>query len=191
MYEEDDDCNIILEEEEKKKLIQKRFLWFLCDGNKIDNTWACKCPFSVGIIILSFFICFILFFDVYHFWEIWFNLNWVVLFVIMLIIRLVSNIFIILGIIFVIISFLKNSYKISVLAYYSSIISLISNTILSIYILIFFFSYEFVRKIIGFTCIFWFTDELLYFLFCWFVFCNMIIIQRINYQLSLTTLFVF
>ena len=176
-----DDYQITFKEEENKRNPKNRFLGLFCHANEVDNTWGCKCPFSVGVAILSVIIGLTSISDIPSFKTIWHALYWFNLFSIMIIVRIFSDFLAIFGIVEALISICQFNFRTSVIAYYSLVLSFLINTIFSIYIIIIIFDSGY-RKILTFRFIPWIVEEFFYFLFCWFLFCNMVIIGRRNRQ---------
>ena len=46
------DYQITLEEENRRNP-KNRFLGLFCHASEVDTTWGCKCPFWVGVFLLS------------------------------------------------------------------------------------------------------------------------------------------
>ena len=152
-----------------------------CHANEVDNTWGCKCPFWVGIVLLSIIIGFSALFDIPSIRTISHILLWIDLFTIMIILRIISDIIKIIGIIFALISIVNSNYRSSIVAYYCLVLTFVINTIFCIYIIIMILFYAFFRYI-RFRFISWFIDEFFLLIFCWFLFCNMVVIGRRNRQ---------
>ena len=166
MYNEDDYVH---------KKTPKRFLWLFCHEKEVGNTWGCGFPFWIGIIILSSLVGILSFYDIPVMWEPLQLEN--DLYRMILIIRILPDIINLIGIVAVIISFCNSSYNCASFAYYSIIMSFIINTIFLFLHTVMLFISEY-RNAIGIYCIPWFFEEILYFILCWFLFCNMADINK-------------
>ena len=170
-------------QEENLRNPKNRFLGLFCHANEVDNTWGNGCPFWVGVVILSIIVGISAFSDIPSIKTIGYLLCWVNTFTGMIILRIVSDVICLIGIIYAIISICRSNFRHAVVAYYCMCATFAFNTIFFIYCIYLLFRYY--RRKIKFRFISWFGDEFLLLLFCWFLFCNMVVIGRRNKQQNL------
>ena len=164
---------------------KNRFLLCFCHANEVDDSWGCKCPFWVGVVILSIIEgCFALS-DI----PLVATLNylpWFTFFTFMIFLRCLSSFIALIGIIYALTSICQSNYRHSVIAYYCLFVTFVINTAFSIYCIYIIFRY---LNRVKFRLLAWLTDEFLMILFCWFLFCNMVVIGRRNKQTQQTNYF--
>ena len=157
---------------------KNRFLFCCCYANEVDDTWGCGCPFWVGVVILSIIEgCFAIS-DI----PLIITLNylpWFTWFTFMIFLRSLSSFIALIGIVYALTSICQSNYKHSVIAYYCLFVTFVINTVFSLYCIVIIFKY--LNKV-KFRLLAWLTDEFLMILFCWFLFCNMVVIGRKNRQ---------
>lgn len=184
-----DDYQITFAQEQNLRNPKNRFLGLFCHANEVDNSWGCKCPFWVGIVLLSIIVGSSALSDIPSIRTITHVLYWINFFTGMIILRIISDFCAIIGIIFAICSIIKSNYNNSVVAYYCLTATFVINTIFSIYIMLILFFYSYYRYI-HLRFIPWFIDEFILVLFCWFLFCNMVVIGRRNRQIAASNTFI-
>ena len=173
-------------QEENLRNPKNRFLGLFCHANEVDNGWAGGCPFWVGVVILSIIVGISAFSDIPSLVTIGSILSWFNTFAFMVTLRIVSDIFCLVGIIYALLSICRQNYDNAVYAYYCMIVTFVINTIFFVYLFyVIFKSYH--RRRIKLRYISWFGDEFILVLFCWFLFCNMVVIGRRNRQQNLAS----
>ena len=138
----DNDYQITLEEENNLRNPKNRFLGLFCHAREVDTTWGCKCPFWVGIVIFSFIIGGGAISDIPSIRSISRILIWIDLFTIFIILRITSDLFTIIGIIYVIFSICRSHYRASIIAYYCLVVTFVINTLFFIYIVFIIFIFN-------------------------------------------------
>ena len=155
---------------------KNRFLLCFCYANEVDDSWGCNCPFWVGVVILSIIEgCFAIS-DIPSIGTITY-LVWLNWFTFMIFLRCLSSFIAIFGILYALMSVCQSNYKYSVIAYYCMFVTFIINTVFSLYCIVIIIKFF---KRVQFRVLAWFTDEFLMLLYCWFLFCNMVVIGRKN-----------
>ena len=91
------DYQITLEEENRRNP-KNRFLGLFCHASEVDTTWGCKCPFWVGVVLLSIIVGIEAIVDIPIIKAIFFLLYWIDFFTIFIILRIISDICAIIGI---------------------------------------------------------------------------------------------
>ena len=177
----DNDYQITLSEENNLRNPKNRFLGLFCHANEVDTTWGCKCPFWVGIAIFSIIIGGGAISDIPTIKSIGVYLVWINLFTIFIILRIISDLFTIIGIIYALFSICKSHYRASIIAYYCLVVTFVINTVFFIFIILIIF-HSYYRRILAFRILGWSFDYFCLLLFCWFLFCNMVNIGRRNRQ---------
>ena len=185
----DNDYQITLEEENNLRNPKNRFLGLFCHAREVDTTWGCKCPFWVGIVIFSFIIGGGAISDIPSIRSISRILIWIDLFTIFIILRITSDLFTIIGIIYAIFSICRSHYRASIIAYYCLVVTFVINTLFFIYI-VFIIFYSYYRTRLAFRILGWGLDYFCLLLFCWFLFCNMVNIGRRNRQQTAANSFI-
>ena len=185
-----DDYQITFAEEQNLRNPKNRFLGCFCHANEVDDTWGCGLSFSCGIIFLSIFIGIGAFTDIPSISSInytiirWYWFNWFTFFIIL---RILSDIFAIVGIVFALVSICQSNYKRAVIGYYCFIVTLVINTVFSLVFVYYTFKYY---NYVRFRLFAWVLDEFFLILFCWFLFCNMVVIGRTNRQNAASNSFI-
>ena len=168
---------------------KNRFLFCFCHSYEVDVGWGCGCcgcrafPFSLGVRMFS---CIYLIFAIKDIYDLIIS-NYLKednsnkLLHIFFIIKLVSDIFIILGIIFSNASLRRKRYKCAVAGYYFVVIAFVLNTSFCIYFITnitstkFWIKYIFLKVL---TIVLWYVFDYYLVLFAWILFCNMVDIDR-------------
>ncbi len=175
-----DDYQITQSEEANLRNPKNRFLGCFCHANEVDDQWGCGCPFSVGVIIFAIITGLQVLADIPFYIAISELLifRYINVFTCFFFVRLVSDIFATLGIIYSLVSIIRSHYKSSISAYYCIIVNFVLNTVYCVY-----FLYETIAYKRG-GYIIWnisfFVYEFFLVLYCWFLFCNMVTIGRKN-----------
>ena len=168
---------------------KNRFLFCFCHSYEVDVGWGCGCcgcrafPFSLGVRIFSAIYFIIAVKDIYD--LIISNYlkedNDNKLLHIFFIIKLISDIFILLGVICSNASLRRKRYKLAVAGYYLVVIAFILNTSFCVYFITnitsvkFWVKYVFLKVL---TIIIWYISAYYLVLFAWILFCNMVDIDR-------------
>ena len=168
---------------------KNRFLFCCCHSYEVDVGWGCGCcgcrafPFSLGVRLFSAIYLIFAIKDIYD--LIISNYlkedNDNKLLHIFFIIKLISDIFILLGIICSNSSLRRKRYKLAVVGYYLVVIAFLLNTSFCIYFITNITSTKFWVKYILFkvlTIILWYVADYYLILFAWILFCNMVDIDR-------------
>ena len=185
-----DDYQITFAEEQNLRNPKNRFLGCFCHANEVDDTWGCGLSFSCGIIFFSILVGLGVIYDYPIISGIqykvlrWYWFNWLTFFIIL---RVISDVFAVVGIVYALVSICGTNYKRAVIAYYCFIVTLVINTVYSIAFIFLTFKYYLYVGLIIFG---WVIDEFFLILFCWFLFCNMVVIGRKNRQNASTTNFI-
>ena len=178
------------EVKESKWNPKNRFLFFFCETYQVDKGWGCGCcgcrafPFSLGVLIFSIIMAINSFKDLYDILLSKYLMSGSEskkLFRLFFYMKLGSDTFCIIGILFALYSICKSHYCSSVAAYYSVVVSFILGTAFCVYILTCLVDLDFwwrvgILKI--FTVIFWFVFDYVLLIFNWLLFCNMVDINR-------------
>ena len=182
------DYQITLEEENRRNP-KNRFLGLFCHASEVDTTWGCKCPFWVGVVLLSIIVGIEAIVDIPIIKAIFFLLTWINFFTIFIILRIISDICAIIGIGYAIYSICCSHYKASIIAYYCLVATFAINTFFAIFMIVILF-YGKYRGGVSFRILSWAFDYFFLLLFCWFLFCNMVNIGRINRQQTAANSFI-
>ena len=159
---------------------KNRFLFLFCHANDVGDSWGLNWPFYVGVIIFSILVGIMTFFDLYYMIKEDYFRNedvhgW---FTFMFILRLISDGFAVVSIIFGFKSVCQALESLSgAVAYYAILISLLLNTIFCVYCIIRVFSATF-WGIIKWRIITFFLQEPVLFAFAWILFGNMVEVAR-------------
>ena len=162
---------------------KNRFFGVFCHANEVDNSWGCNLSFSCGLIFLSIFIGLGALSDIIFFRSVFTSIRWFNFFHFMFFMRILSDLLVIIGIIYAILSICKINFKFATVAYYCIIISFLIDLSFTIYIIVLLIFYNF-WSLINYRIIVWAIDGAIMFLFCWFSFCNMVVIGRKSRQLT-------
>ena len=164
------------EEEENYRNPKNKFLGLFCHANQVDNSWGYNWPFYCGVIIFSIIAGLMTIFDIsvmfgkfFKYLKRWF-LFW-------MIIRFLSDLICLIGIIFAIMSIVATNFTRATVAYYCMIVSLILNFAFCIYCLVRIFD-KYFWEITTYRFIVWILNEFVLVWFCLILFCNMVDIGR-------------
>ena len=174
-------------EEENRRNPKNRFMFLFCHASEVDQSWGKNWSFGCGVVIFSIICGIMAIFDVsVTFGNYFKNIrNW---FLFMFVIRFISNLITLTGIIFGIISIIQSSFQRATIAYYAMVISFLLNLIFCIYCIFRIFSADFWKKT-TYRIVVWLLNEFVLLLFCWILFCNMVNIGRKNRQNAGATTF--
>ena len=132
------DYQITLEEENRRNP-KNRFLGLFCHASEVDTTWGCKCPFWVGVVLLSIIVGIEAIVDIPIIKAIFFLLSWLNLFTIFIILRIISDICAIIGIGYAIYSICRSHYKASIIAFYCLVATFAINIFFEIFMIVILF----------------------------------------------------
>ena len=157
---------------------KNRFLGLFCHANQVGESWGWNWPFYCGVIMFSIFIGIMTLFDVSAIFTDLFKDadGWLLFWIIM---RFISDLIALIGIIFAIISIVQKSFMKATIGYYVMVLSLVINTAFCIYCIFSVFDKEFWEDT-TYRLVIWLFNEFCLFLFCWILFCNMVDIGRAN-----------
>ena len=158
------DYQITLEEENRRNP-KNRFLGLFCHPSEVDTTWGCKCPFWVGVFLLSIVGGIEAIVDIPIIKAIFFLLSWLNLFTIFIILRIISDICAIIGIGYAIYSICRSHYKASIIAFYCLVATFAINIFFEIFMIVILF-YSTYRIGVSFRIFSWAFDYFCLFLFC-------------------------
>ena len=183
-----DDYQITFAEEQNLRNPKNRFFGCFCHANEVNDTWGCGLSFSCGIIFLSIILGAGFIYDIPSISSISYTLlYWFSWFTFFIMLRIIADVFAIVGIVFALVSICQSNYKRSVIAYYCLMVTLVINTVFSIVFVYYTFSYY---RYVQLRIFAWLLDEFLLILFCWFLFCNMVVIGRTNRQNAASNSFI-
>ena len=158
------DYQITLEEENRRNP-KNRFLGLFCHASEVDTTWGCKCPFWVGVVLLSIIVGIEAIVDIPIIKAIFFLLTWLNLFTIFIFLRIISDICAIIGIGYAIYSICRSHYKASIIAFYCLVATFAINIFFEIFMIVILF-YSTYRIGVSFRIFSWAFDYFCLFLFC-------------------------
>ena len=180
-----------LQKEDNKYVPCNRFLCIFCHTSSVDDGWGCKIcgcrmlRFSVGVYIFSVIMMINTVNDLADIISMdYFKNDKDNSFAIFFYIKLVSDVFIILGILFAVFSACLQKYTPSVIAYYLVAISFLLNTAFCIFILFQIGNASMIGFIkllwkgVLFSIILWLFFDFVLMIFTWMLFCNMVDIKR-------------
>ena len=157
---------------------KNRFLFLFCHANDVGDSWGFNWPFYVGVVIFSILVGIMTFFDLYYLFKDEYLKKSAGWFLFMLILRLISDGFAIVSIIFGFKSVCQALESLSgAVAYYAILISLLLNTIFCFYCIISLFDGVFL-KVVKWRVITFFLQEPVLFAFAWILFGNMVEVAR-------------
>ena len=193
-----------LQREEKKCNPNNRFLFICCPNTSVDSGWGCKIcgcrtlRFSVGVYIFSLIMMINSINDVSDVIAMdYFKKDNDNLIAIFFYLKLVSDAFTIIGILFAVFSACASKYTPSVIAYYLVLISFLLNTTFCIFILFQIGNSDFIGfmtilwKGIIFSIILWIFFDFVLLIFTWMLFCNMVDINRRKQNMDQENMFNF
>ena len=137
-----EDENYKLQVQENLRNPKNRFLGCFCHAKDVDSSWGCNWSFQTGVIIFSIVILICSAFDIY---EIAYKKCFVYspngLFTFFFIFKVVSDVLNFTSIVIGIVAVAKIHLRLSIIAYWMAVLSLLLNTIFFIYIFIAIFFY--------------------------------------------------
>jgi len=137
-----EDENYKLQVQENLRNPKNRFLGCFCHAKDVDSSWGCNWSFQTGVIIFSIVIFICSAFDIY---EIAYKKCFVYspngLFTFFFIFKVVSDVLNFTSIVIGIVAVAKIHLRLSIIAYWMAVLSLLLNTIFFIYIFIAIFFY--------------------------------------------------
>ena len=137
-----EDENYKLQVQENLRNPKNRFLGCFCHAKDVDSSWGCNWSFQTGVIIFSIVIFICSAFDIY---EIAYKKCFVYspngLFTFFFIFKVVSDVLNLTSIVIGIVAVAKIHLRLSIIAYWMAVLSLLLNTIFFIYIFIAIFFY--------------------------------------------------
>ena len=137
-----EDENYKLQVQENLRNPKNRFLGCFCHAKDVDSSWGCNWSFQTGVIIFSIVILICSAFDIY---EIAYKKCFVYspngLFTFFFIFKVVSDVLNLTSIVIGIVAVAKIHLRLSIIAYWMAVLSLLLNTIFFIYIFIAIFFY--------------------------------------------------
>jgi len=154
---------------------KNRFLLLFCHASEVDDHWGYKWSFKCGTFVFSILIGIWTIFDIISLSRLipkkrkWFAF-WCI-------IRFVSDLIAIIGILLAFMSIFQSNFKKATVAYYSLYLSLVLNTAFIVYCIVSIFDKTF-WTFTGFSLIIWMLNEIILFIFIWILFCNMVVIGR-------------
>jgi len=160
------------EMEENQRNPKNRFLGLFCHANQVDSSWGLNWPFWCGVLMFSIVIGII---SIYDFSVCATHMRYFKggLDKVFYLLRILSNVVALIGIIFAALSIIKTSFQYATIAYYTEILSFIINTVFIIYFLFFNFLSRY-----WYELIIWGFCDFILLLFLWILFCNMVDIGR-------------
>ena len=162
------------EMEENQRNPKNRFLGLFCHANQVDSSWGYNWPFWCGVLMFSIVIGLISILDFSFSYKLINSFRsrggWIVFFFIL---RIISDVITIIGIILAAVSIVQTSFQKATIAYYTEILSFVINIAVLIFGLfkILFYSY-------GYFVLLWGFSDFVLLLFLWILFCNMVDIGR-------------
>ena len=155
---------------------KNRFLGLFCHANDVGESWGYNWPFFCGVIMFSILIGIMTLFDVSAIFTKFFKeaSHWLLFWII---IRFISDLIALIGIIFAIISIIQSNYTRAIIAYYCNVLSFLLNTAFCVYCIFSIFDSDFWEKT-TYRLIVWLFNEFCLLIFCWVLFCNMVDISR-------------
>jgi hypothetical protein len=167
-------------QEENLRNPKNRFMGLFCHASDVDSSWGNNWPFSCGVILFSIVAGFMTIFDISVIFKKYFQIieGW---FLFWFIIRLLSNLITLIGIIFAILSIIQTNFTRATIAYYSILLSFVLNATFCGYCVFRIFESYFWRKT-TYRFFVWILNEFVLFWFSWILFCNMVDIGRKNRQ---------
>ena len=162
------------EMEENQRNPKNRFLGLFCHANQVDSSWGYNWPFWCGVLMFSIVIGLISILDFSFSYKLINSFRsrggWIVFFFIL---RIISDVITIIGIILAAVSIVQTSFQKATIAYYTGCLSFIINIAVFIFGLfkILFYSY-------GYFVLIWGFSDFVLLLFLWILFCNMVDIGR-------------
>ena len=137
-----EDENYKLKVQENLRNPKNRFLGCFCHAKDVDSSWGCNWSFQTGVIIFSIVIFICSAFDIY---EIAYKKCFVNspngLFTFFFIFKVVSDVLNFTSIVIGIVAVAKIHLRLSIIAYWIAVLSLLLNTIFFIYIFVAIFIY--------------------------------------------------
>ena len=164
---------------------KNRFLGFLWHANQVNESWGYNWSFSCGVVVFSIVVGIMTLFDVSAFFTDLFKKadHWLLFW---LIIRFVSDLITLIGIIFAIMSIIQSNFTRATIGYYCMVLSLLLNLVFCGYCIFSIFDGDFWKKT-TYRLVVWLLNEFLLFIFCWVLFCNMVDIGRQNKRAAQNT----
>ena len=157
-----------------------RFFGCLTHAQDVDDSWGCGLSYPCGIIVLSILIGISAVYHVVYMIRIMSYLYFLNFFTFMIILRTLSDIITIVGIIFAYQSICNSIYKKAVYAYYCLMVSFIIDVIFAIYITIIYIFYSSYYRVDILAFISWLIDAFIFYLFVWFLFAHSVVLKRKN-----------
>ena len=107
---------------------KNRFLGLFCHANQVSDSWGYNWPFYCGVIMFSIVIGIMTLFDVSVIFTKFFDQtkDW---FLLWFIIRFISDLIALIGIVFAIMSIIQSNFIRATIGYYCMVLSLILNTL--------------------------------------------------------------
>ena len=164
------------QQEENMRNPKNRFLGLFCHASEVGDSWGFNWPFWCGVLMFSILIGVMTLIDISHIFTEFFKVvtGW---FAFWFVVRMISDFIALIGIIFSAISCIQNNFSRATIAYYCMILSLVLNSLFIGYCIFRLFDGQF-WKITTYRLIVWLCNEFVLFLFCWILFCNMVVIGR-------------
>ena len=165
-------------QEENMRNPKNRFFGLFCHANEVDNSWGMNWPFWCGVLIFGIVIGLMTLLDMGSIFTTFFGnvRGW---FLFWFIIRCISDFIALIGIVFAALSIMSNNFTRATIAYYAMILSFVCNTAFCVYCIFRIFDGSFWRAT-TYRFVVWLVNEFVLFLFCWILFCNMVVIGRKN-----------
>ena len=171
-----EDDNYRLQVQENLRNPKNRYLGCCCHAKDVDSSWGCNCSFQAGVVIFSVivFICSVI--DVYHIaGRKVFVKSPNGLFTFFFIFKVISDVLNFASILVGCSGVCNANLKLSIIAYWMSVLSLLLNTIFFVYIFIAIFIYVDLVWPIMITVI---VLEIGLIIFSWILFANQVDLGR-------------